>query len=192
MKGCRSLSDEEVVEIIGVLKSKRDVMLFTMGIKSGLRISELLSLTIKDVMEHGKVGTKVTVKKCNTKGKQESKTLPLTESVRTAIQAYLDEIKVYDLNDPLFKGGNKKEGPYKAISRIQAHRILKDAFNKLKLTGNLATHSCRKTYAKNIHKALGNDLLKTQKAMCHKSLSSTVQYLDVSQEEVEDAILGLG
>jgi len=139
-------------------------------------------------MEHGQVGSQVTVAKKNTKGKIESKTLPLTSSAKVALGEYLSSLRVVDPNDFLFRS-TQSRGP---ISRIQAHRILKDAFNTLQLKGKCSTHSMRKSYCYRVHKALGSKIEKTQVAMGHKNISSTVSYLAVDREEVEKAILGLG
>jgi len=93
MKGCRSLTDEEIQSVFNQLQGPRNKMLFVLGVKLGLRVSELLSLKLQDVLEHGQVGKFVTVAKKNTKGKLESKTLPLTESAREAIQTYINTVK---------------------------------------------------------------------------------------------------
>ena len=186
MKGCRSLTDEEIQNVYDALESKRDKALFILGTRSGLRISELLSLTIKDVTEYGQVGSQVTVAKKNTKGKVESKTLPLTETAKQVLSDYIEGRT--NMSEPLFKSTKSN----RAITRMQAHRILKGAFNALKLSGKVATHSMRKSYARKVHVALGNDILKTQIALCHKSLSSTSSYLQVDKEEVVKAILSQG
>lgn len=188
MKGCRSLSDQEIEDVLITLGSIRDRLLFLLGLKSGLRISELLSISIKDILQHGEVANWVTIAKKNTKGKIESKTLPLTERVRSLAKDYLDTIPNRDSNLPLFKSTKSN----RAISRMQAHRILKDAYNHLKLEGKVATHSMRKSYAHRIHLALGEKIEKTQKAMGHRSITSTVSYLQVDQEEITKAILGAG
>jgi site-specific recombinase XerD len=186
MKGTRPLTDEEIESVYSTLESKRDRALWILGCKTGLRVSELLSLKVSDVLEHGQIGVQVTVAKKNTKGKIESKTLPLTETVKKVLSEYLDGEK--DPSRPLFKSTKSN----RAITRMQAHRILKGAFNALKLSGKVATHSMRKSYARKVHVALGNDILKTQIALCHKSLSSTSSYLQVDKEEVVKAILSQG
>jgi site-specific recombinase XerD len=188
MKGCRSLSDKEIEDVFNTLKSLRDKSLFLLGIKSGLRISELLSLQIKDVVQHGEIGNWVTVQKKNTKGKIESKTLPLTDRIRTVLKEYLDTVPNRDQELPLFKSTKGRT----AITRMQAHRILKTAFNELKMTGNLSTHVLRKSFASRVHVAMGSKIELTQAALCHRSLSSTASYVQVNQEVVVKAILGLG
>lgn len=187
MKGCRSLTDDEVRQVYETLGNERDRCLFVLGLRTGLRISELLSLRVKDVWENEQVTEWVTVSKANTKGRLESKTLPLAESARKAIQDYLSRREWLEGMQPLFRSTKGRQ----AITRVQAHRVLKAAFNRLGLTGKLATHAMRKTFAHKIHNAFGGKIEKTQQALCHKSLSSTASYIQVDREEVVSAILGL-
>jgi site-specific recombinase XerD len=45
------------------------------------------------------------------------------------------------------------------------------------LGGTLGTHAMRKAFANKLHVLLGRDLVKTQRALGHKNVSSTVSYL---------------
>jgi len=186
MKGCRSLSESEVEAVFQVLGNTRDRLLFIMGVKTGLRISELLSLRVQDVWVAGNPGSEVRLAKCNTKGKREGRQVPLTAQVKQALVEHLRTSA--DLRQPLFKSTKGQA----AITRMQAHRVLKAAFQRLNLEGNLATHAMRKTFAKGVHEALGHRIEKTQIAMGHRSLGSTASYIQVDREEVVAAILGLG
>jgi len=188
MKGARSLTDEEIRNVFNTLTNKRDQCLFMVGIKGGLRISEILSLKLKNVMQFGEVANQLTVDKRNTKGKIESRTIPLSPSLKECLMDYVKTIGNLDPERPLFKSEQSK----KSIGRVQAHGILKRAFNELKLAGKCSTHSLRKSYCHRVHKALGEKVEKTQVAMGHKNINSTISYLQVDREEVEKAILGLG
>ena len=78
MKGCRPLTDREVLGILRVLRGRyaaRDRALVLLGIKSGFRISELLSLRLGDVVQHGDVVKRVTVRRRNMKGKISGRTV---------------------------------------------------------------------------------------------------------------------
>ena len=57
--------------------------------------------------------------------------------------------------------------------------------------GKLGTHSMRKTFADRIYDRLDGDLAKTQKALGHKNINSTVQYLSFREEEIDEAILAI-
>lgn len=190
MKGCRSLTDSEIQGVLGSLKNLRDRSLFLLGVRTGLRISELLSLTWGDVVQHGVIGDYVHVSRQNTKGKLDSKTLPLGPGIKELLKTYFESIwtnKELDLGRPLFP--SRQGGP---ITRAQAHNILSGAFKNQKLTGSLGTHVMRKSFAQRIHRAMGEKIEKTQVALGHRSLSSTQSYISVDRETVEKAIVGLG
>jgi site-specific recombinase XerD len=58
MKGCRPLTDEEVTFMSRSFSGtfgKRNNALFVVGYHTGFRISELLSLCVGDVWQHGKI-----------------------------------------------------------------------------------------------------------------------------------------
>lgn len=64
IKGCRPFTEAEV-EILqqsfGGIYADRHKALFLLGVKSGFRISELLSLRVGDVAQHGRLNDRVTV-----------------------------------------------------------------------------------------------------------------------------------
>src|SRR5262245_32648482 len=97
MRGCRPLSDDEVKVIgksfHGTFK-ERNKALFIVGIRTGFRISELLSLTVADVCQHGKIVDSLTVERRHMKGgkagKTSSRTVPLHPEARAALSVWLE------------------------------------------------------------------------------------------------------
>ena len=59
-------SVKEIDRIKKLLSKKRDICLFTFGINSSLRVSDLLSLTIGDVLEANSIKDAVTLKEGKT------------------------------------------------------------------------------------------------------------------------------
>jgi len=51
------------------------------------------------------------------------------------------------------------------------------------------THAMRKTIANRVYHQLNHDLVKTQRAMGHKNINSTVAYLSFVEDEIDQAIL---
>ena len=49
----------------------------------------------------------------------------------------------------------------------------------------------RKTFADRVYEALGHDIFRTQKALGHKNINSTVQYLSFKEADIEAAIMGM-
>jgi len=80
-------------------------------------------------------------------------------------------------------------GLKRAISREQAWRIIKEAFNANELQGKLGTHAMRKTFANRMYDKLNHDLVKCQRAMGHANINSTVAYLSFREEEISEAML---
>jgi integrase len=84
---------------------------------------------------------------------------------------------------------DKATGLRRHISREQAWRILKEAFNSNELSGKLGTHATRKTFCNRMYDKLNHGLVKTQKAMGHTNINSTVTYLSFQEVEIDAAVL---
>jgi|ERR1700753_146590 len=196
MKGCRPLTAEEITDCLNSFQGKyklRNQAMFILGMNTGYRVNELLSLKIKDIMPYSKIADYVTVQRANMKKKIESRTMLMNETVKQYLKNYLDNFKeIYgkpiDKNYYLFKS---QKSDNKAISTRQATGVLYMVYRNNEMTGKLATHTMRKTYAKNVHEKLGNDILKTQKAMGHKQITSTQQYLSFDNKIIDQAISDL-
>lgn len=189
MGGCRALKDEEVAAVLAHLDGNayplRDRALFLLGLRSGFRISELLSLRVGDVIQNGLLSPSVTVAKRNMKKKTAGRTVVLHPEAKEALALWITEMGLADAKTFLFKS---RQGG-KALTRTMAWTILNRAYRACSMQGKLGTHSMRKTFAGRVHEKLGGDIFKTQKAMGHASLDSTAKYLAVDQEEIDEAIL---
>lgn len=187
MKGMRPLTDAEITAIAAKLGT-RDRAFFILGIRTGFRVSELLSLRIADIEHAGEVGKDISVARKSMKGKTEGRTIPLHEEARAALAPWLLELfkRGAPIESPLFpsqKGGT--------ISRQHAWAILNDAYRRAEVFGAIGVHGLRKTFAARVYALVDHDLLKTQKAMGHKSITSTQAYLSFADADVNDAILGI-
>jgi integrase len=185
MKGRRPLTDQEVMiasKSFGGTYASRNKALCLLVVRSGFRVSELLSLQVDDVNQYGQVVDRVTVRRANMK-KIEGRTVPLHPEAKAAVAAWVTEAGL--TSGPLFPS-RKGNGP---ISRVQAWEILQEAYEANGLTGRLGTHTMRKTFANRVYTALNGDLVKTQRAMGHKNINSIVSYLSFREEDIDAAIL---
>lgn len=186
MKGMRPLTDAEVARVLAQLKP-RDRCFFVLGLRTGFRVSELLSLSLGDVWQNGAVPAAVAVARKAMKGQGEGRTVPLHPQARTELDAWAGELVARGAGPgaPLFpsqKGG--------AISRMQAWALLTQAYKRAGLSGRgIGIHGLRKTFAGKVYERLGHDLIKTQQAMGHKSVTSTAAYLSFADSDVNAAIL---
>ena len=104
----------DAVKKILKASSHRNYCFFTLGINSGLRISDLLSLKISDVIDDkGKIKDRINLKEQKT-GK--TKDFPISDVAKKALKEYL-ETKSYSLDGSLFasRKGNGR------INRQQAY-----------------------------------------------------------------------
>src|SRR5262245_52106406 len=158
MLGCRPLTEAEVALVAKSFSgtfAKRNKALFVVGHRTGFRISELLSLTVGDALQHGKIVDHLTVQRRHMKGgkagKTSSRTVVLHPETRAALSLWLDGLTkmlkgALDPMTPVFCSRVKDPttGLKRAISREQAWRILKEAFTSNELQGKLGMHVMRK------------------------------------------------
>jgi len=194
---CRALENGEV-ELVkekgfaGTFKA-RDRLLFILGLRTGARISELLSLKWDDVLgPDGEVLQEIRFQKRNTKGEIRSRVVPLHPEAQEAIRAWrerAEELGLFAPQGPLFASRKKR----RALSRQAAWAILKQAYARAGILGKgrggtLGTHSLRKTFGTRIYRRF-RDIVLAQYALGHRSVENTLRYLDVRGEEVARAIL---
>lgn len=116
----------------------RNYTLIVMGTSTALRISDLLRLRWSDVYDelHNTFRTHITIIEKKTK---KTKTIALNKQVLQALRLYLPHRR----GDFIFVS-NRKEG--KAISRVQAWRIIHAAVVAVGVEGKISCHSLRKTW----------------------------------------------
>jgi site-specific recombinase XerD len=188
MKGSRPLTRGQVKAVLKVTNSIREKALLTLGFATGYRISELLSLTVADIATGGVIHSHVTVKASNTKTKQ-GRTVLLNSDAKKALSTLVSWLtaKGLDHNAPLFVSRKHVNG-YAAISRQQAHKLLKELFAAIGEFGNVSTHTMRKTFAKAIYDATGGKIELVQIALGHAAINSTVSYLSFNTRDIDNAI----
>lgn len=193
MLGCRPLTDAEIGRIDRAFSGQwtlRNRALFILGYTTGFRISELLSLKIKDIVTGTGIVKRIKVHRRHMKRRRSSRSAILAPIARSILRAWTDELTAVGkaaASDPLFPS---RRHTGQAISRIQAHRILKEAFARALITGpdgTLGTHTMRKTFASKMWDYYG-DIFAVQHALGHRSPASTVAYLSFNDDDQVAAV----
>jgi len=181
------IREEKKIEAMKTLlkgKSLRDYCLFTLGINSGLRISDLLGLNLGDVLNgKGKLKDRITLREQKT-GKH--KDFPMGNTTIKALREYLDTRPGADPSEPLFP--SRKTG--RPISRQQAWQIINDAARAVGITEKIGTHTLRKTFGYHAFRQ-GIDITRIQKLMNHSAPSITLAYIGITRDELDDVYLSL-
>jgi integrase len=194
MKGCRPLTDQEadaIMESFGGPYAARDRAIFALGRYTGERISAILQLKVGDIIQAGRLTDSIIYRRATRKGKTESRTVPLHPKAKKALTAWINQLvkgTILTADEYVFRS---RKGINRPVGRVQYHKIMKEAVAINELTGKIATHSMRKTFADHVYKALGKDIFHLQKAMGHKNINSTVQYLSFNEADIEKAIRGM-
>ncbi|MBO0537923.1 site-specific integrase [Clostridium botulinum] len=165
---------EKVRDIQEYLKrtNERDYILFITGVYTGLRISDILRLKVKDVKSKRFIYIR------------EKKT---SKQNIIEINKFLEkEYKWYcadkELDEYLIKS---REGVNKALSRVRAYEIIKDVGISFGVE-NLGTHTLRKTFGYHYYKQ-SKDVATLMKMFNHSDPSITLKYIGIIQDQMNKA-----
>jgi site-specific recombinase XerD len=156
-------------------QSERDYVLFVFGINTGLKITEILSIKVKDIMTEQPV-----IKDFYTwvpKEDEPKKDVYLNESVKKVLLQYIQS-SCLKRDDYLFLSKKTKL----PITRQQAYRIINQAANHVGIKGKIGTNSMRKTFGFHAFKR-GVAISLLQKHFNHSTPSDTLKYLGISKCE---------
>ncbi len=160
----------------------RDLLMFTLGINAGLRISDILNMKWKDLlMKDGRIKDEVRVKEKKT-GK--TKIFPLNGAVKRAIETYMENSKNIEYNSYVFMSRKKsKEGKPQPISRVAAWQSINKYCKMAGIEQNVGTHTLRKTFGYHQYKN-GTDIAMLQKMLNHSSPQVTLRYIGIEREKL--------
>ena len=195
MKGTRPLDNDEIRRVSTCFTGTfaiRNRGLFMLGVSTGGRISELLSLLIGDVWQNNTAVTDLLFDKSIVKGGEVSRAVPVNIDGRQAIDKLVEwhreQYQNTEPSRPLFPS-RQKSGTV-PMHRQTAHDILKTAFTAAGLNGKLATHSLRKSFAQRVYEQSG-DIFLVQELLGHKNISTTQRYLGVNYADARVAVEGM-
>lgn len=158
-------------------KNPRNSCLFAICFFTGCRISEALHLHTTDIRDES-----ISFRKAITKGKLKTRTIAINPALRRFLAAYHPR-----KSGPMFPG---RTGQAEYLSRNAADKILRNACKTIGLEG-CSTHSFRRSALTNMYRQ-GVPLRTIQKISGHSDLGTLQLYLEVSDEDMADAINSLG
>jgi site-specific recombinase XerD len=198
MGATRHLEDEEVPLLLEAFEGDsfdqrwtlRNQALVWLGICTGFRISELLSLRVEDVYKFGEVKPEVSRPRRMMKNKKRGRTKRIFPPAQKKIKAWIKQLKK-DFNGTrksfLFtsnKGGR--------LTKVQAWRILNKAAVKARIPDDrIGTHTLRKTFANRMYdyyydlsqKGAKIEVMRMlQIELDHEDISTTYQYMEFKHE----------
>ena len=144
MKGTRPLDNNEIRLVSACFSGTFEVRnrgLFLLGVSTGGRISELLSLRIGDVWQNQNPVSDLLYDRSIVKGGEVSRAVPMNtdgmRAIEDLIRWHREKYGIAQKKRPLFplRNGQGKQH----MTRRAAHNVLKSAFEAAGLNGHLAT-----------------------------------------------------
>lgn len=155
----------------------RNYLLITIGLNTALRISDILSLKWEDVYDKDICDYRKHIYLVEQKTGKSSR-IYMNESICEALDWY-KKSKWYNRSEWLFwsQGDTKTH-----ISRMQAHRIVKEAASYCHMEGVISCHSLRKSFGYYAWKH-GVSPVMLMNIYNHSSYQVTKRYLGIEQED---------
>lgn len=159
------------------LTNERNYILFMLGIYSGLRVSDILALRVRDVK--GKTHFLIKEKKT---GKTQK--LLICDELKKELKWYLADKE--DTDYLIRSRQSDRTGKQKPITRDRALKIIKKVAEEFE-EDNIGCHSMRKTFGYHYYKSTG-DIATLQKIFNHSTPRETLVYLGIDQDEKDRAV----
>lgn len=180
--------------------AERNRMVFVLGVRTGFRISEILSLNVGDVVDDmSRIPGEIEVRRSNMKGKKTSRAVAVHDELANELRKYLlwmDSRRINHESRPLFPDLHGKR-----LNRKEYWRIIKKAAMAAGLPRRgISTHTMRKSFASWVHRkymklsAAGEEvdaIFGTQEALGHVKVDSTIKYLRRNKAKVAEVVRSL-
>lgn len=160
----------------------RNYIMFLLGIYTGLRISDILKLRVKDVIDLTHKKDKRRIKKQIILREQKTskqKIIKINPILKEPLEEYVQDKEMYEY---LIKS---RQGFNKPISRKRAYEILKE-LGEIFDVESLGCHSMRKTFGYHYYKQT-KDIALLQKIFNHSSPAITLAYIGIDQDRMNKA-----
>lgn len=185
MSQAKTLTPEELEHVLAYIATRsfalrNRVMLLT-GMWSGMRVGELSSLSIGDVMNaNGTVKAEIRLTADQTKGRH-PRTVFLAQKLRDELQAYLSLREPKNMNAPLFITSGRKG--FSAGGMTQHFYWL---FKRAGIDG-ASSHSMRRSFLTSLS-ARGIGIRVLASLAGHRSIQVTMKYIDASDDMKRNAV----
>ncbi|KAB2331116.1 tyrosine-type recombinase/integrase [Cytobacillus depressus] len=155
-------------------QSWRDFLLFVLGINTGIRVHDLLTLKVEDIWDGAEIKEFLHI---YDEKKVKHHSHYINSRVKEALQSYLSTFD-FKNEDYLFKS-KKNNLP---ITRQQAYRIINQAAKDVGINGKIGMHTLRKTFGYHAYqKGIAISILMS--IYNHQTHAETLRYIGIDKDE---------
>ncbi len=171
------LTKEEYNQLINhPFLPRKDDLIIQMLYGCALRVSELCNIRVRDINFENATITIWESKRAN-----EPALVPVPVPLLKMINQWITDNNLSKLRFLFFSSQSKK------LSRVQIHRLIKEAGNRADIEKELTTHTFRRSRATHLLDA-GLPIEQVSRLLRHKHLSSTMIYLRISIKGLQKEI----
>jgi integrase len=174
----KALKDIKAIKKL-LADKQRDLCLFTLGINTNLRASDLLKIKVEQVVSL-EPGDEFTLKEQKT---QKAIRITINRAVHETIQGLL-KVTAYDPDDYLFRS---QRGAVLTVPSLS--RLVKTWCKMIHLRGNYASHTLRKTWGYHQRVSFNVGIPELMVCFNHSSQRQTLDYLCIQPEEIKNVYL---
>ena len=158
----------------------RFCLLVSIGVFTGLRISDLLSLRYNDILK----GEVFSIQEKKTKKQRKIK---VNKDLKEIVFRVVAKTGIKDLNELIFINKYKTNTIDKSYVNVKLKEIMK--LYRIKVDGNVSTHTFRKTLGRRVMEVnnySNESLVLLMELFGHSSMSITKRYLGIREQEIHN------
>lgn len=168
------LDAPDVTTFIGL----RDLAIMLTFAHTGIRLNELITLSVQDVQFDGKGAVNVQRAK-----NRFARRIPLTGRLKTVMRAYIQERGVLDHDALFISVENEPLGPRAVQDRLAYYGEMTSVSKEVTVN----PHAFRRTFAR-LKVEAGTNIFVLQRLTGHQSLEVLKRYVEIYGKDLEDAI----
>jgi integrase len=155
-------------------------LLISIGVFTGLRISDLLTLKYSDLLNSETFYIKE-------KKTQKQRSIKVNKDLKEIVSRIVQKSKVIDLEQLIFINKYGTKSIDKSYVNVKLKEIIK--MYRIRLEGNVSTHTFRKTLGRRVMEVnnySNESLILLMDLFGHSSMSITKRYLGIREQEIHN------
>jgi len=155
-------------------------LLISIGVFTGLRISDLLTLKYSDLLNNETFYIRE-------KKTQKQRSIKVNKDLKEIVSRIVQKSKVIDLEQLIFINKYGTKSIDKSYVNVKLKEIIK--LYRIRLEGNVSTHTFRKTLGRRVMEVnnySNESLILLMDLFGHSSMSITKRYLGIREQEIHN------
>jgi integrase len=155
-------------------------LLISIGVFTGLRISDLLTLKYSDILN----SETFVIQEKKTK---KNRSIKVNKDLKDIVERIVKKLNINDLNELMFLNKYGTKSIDKSYVNVKLKELVQQY--RIKVQGNISTHTFRKTLGRRVMEVnnySSESLILLMDLFGHSSMSITKRYLGIREQEIHN------